>query len=375
MQESPQSRPNSKIVFYGAVALILWLAYRVVEPFLVEIGWALVLAICLDPPRARLERRFGPTRTALLLTLLVVVLLVVPVIFVGTTLMLEGSTAVSYLEAQLQGGSEPSAWLHQGWQWLRDKAPGLPPEDEVIAKITSSIGAAAQFVAGRAGGLVKGVAGFFFSLTITLVVLFFLLRDWDTFHRGVSGVLPFEAEQNERLMAITNTLVSASVTATLAIAAVQAMIGGLTFAILGIPGAVLWGVMMGFLALLPMMGATLVWLPVSAWLILSGSIAKGITLLLVGVLILGNVDNVIRPLLLSGKAQVSTPVLIISLLGGLSAFGFIGIVVGPLVAALLTALVQSYQASLEPAIAVVPEDRSGPPEGIKPPDPLTTTEG
>lgn len=352
-------------MFYGAVALILWLAYRVVEPFLVEIGWALVLAICLDPVRTRLERRFGPTRTALVLTLLVVVLLVVPVIFVGTTLMLEGSTAVSYLGEQLRGGSGPSAWLHQGWQWLREKAPGLPPEDEVIAKITSSIGAAAQFVAGSAGGVVKGVASFFFSLTITLLLLFFLLRDWDAVNAGVNRILPFEAEQNDRLMAITSALVSASVTATLAIAALQAVIGGFTFAILGIPGAVLWGVMIGFLALLPMMGATLVWLPASAWLILSGSVAKGITLLLVGLLILGNVDNVIRPLLLSGKAQVSTPVLIISLLGGLSAFGFIGIVVGPLVAALLTALVQSYQASLVPATPAAPTDPLAPPDSSR----------
>ncbi len=366
MQESPPDRPNSRIVFYGAVALILWLAYRVVEPFLVEIGWALVLAICLDPVRTRLEKRFGPTRTALVLTLLVVLLLVLPVMFVGTTLMVEGSMAVSYLGDQLHDGSGPSAWLHQAWQWLRNLAPGLPPEDEVIANITSSIGAAARFVAGSAGGLVKGVASFFFSLTITLVLLFFLIRDWDMVRGGLSRVLPFEAEQNARLMAITNALVSASVTATLAIAALQAVIGGLTFAILGIPGAVLWGVMIGFLALLPMMGATLVWLPASVWLILSGSVARGITLLLVGVLILANVDNVIRPLLLSGKAQVSTPVLIISLLGGLSAFGFIGIVVGPLVAALLTALVQSYQASLEPPIPVAPVDVSPPPDSIQP---------
>ncbi len=367
MQESSPSRPYSRIVFYGAVALILWLAYRVVEPFLVEIGWALVLAICLDPVRSRLERRFGPTRTALVLTLLVVVLLVVPVSFVGTTVIVEGSSAVSYLGAQLHDGSGPSLWLHQGWQWLRDRIPGLPPEAEVIARITGSVGAAAQFLAGSAGGMMKGLAGFLFSLVITLVLMFFLVRDWDTVRSGISRVLPFEAEQNERLMTMTHDLVLASVTATLAIAAIQAVIGGLTFALLGIPGAVLWGVMIGFLALLPMMGATLVWLPASAWLILSGSVTRGIILLLVGALILANVDNVLRPLLLSGRSQVSTPVLMISLLGGLSAFGFIGMVIGPLVAALLTALVQSYHASLAPPVSVpvAPVDPAAPPESIK----------
>ncbi len=365
MQQNPQPQPSSRIVFYGAVALILWLGYRVAEPFLVEIGWALVLAICLDPVRKRLERRLGPTRTALVLTLLVVVLLVLPVIFVGTTLLSEGSTAVSYLESRLHDGSGPSAWLHQGWQWLRDRVPGLPPEDEAIARVTSSIGAAAQFIAGSAGGVLKGLASFFFSLTITLVLMFFLVRDWATFRDDLGRVLPFEPEQNERLMTITNDLVLASVTATLAIAAIQALIGGTTFALLGIPGAVLWGVMIGFLALLPMMGATLIWLPASAWLILSGSVTKGIALLLVGILILGNVDNVIRPLLLSGKSQVSTPVLMLSLLGGLSAFGFIGIVIGPLVAALLTALVQSYHASLTSVTLNPSANLAPPPDSIE----------
>ncbi len=366
MPENLQPPSSSRIVFYGALGLVLWLGYRVVEPFLVEIGWALVLAICLDPVRKRLEGRLGPTRTALVLTLLVIVLLVVPVIFVGTTVIVEGSTAASYLGAQLRDGSGPSVWLHQGWQWLRDRIPGLPSEAEVIANVTSSVGSAAQFVAGRAGGMVKGIASFLFSLTITLVLMFFLVRDWRAVRTGMSRFLPFSPEQNERLMTMTHDLVLASVTATVAIALIQAVIGGATFAILGIPGAVLWAVMIGFLALLPMVGATLVWLPAAAWLILSGSVTKGFTLLLVGALILGNVDNVVRPLLLSGRSQVSTPVLVISLLGGLSAFGFIGVVIGPLVAALLTALVESYQASLAPVLPAAPADPVPPPDSIKP---------
>lgn len=348
------------MAFYGMVLLILWLAYRVAQPFLDEIGWALVLGVCLDPVRVRLQSRFGPTRTALVLTMLVVVLLVIPVLFVATTLVGEGTSAVSFLEAQLKGGAGPAAWLHDGWQWLRDKAPGLPSEDEAIAGFTSSIGSVAKLVAGSAGGVLKGVVSFMFSLTITLVLLFFLIRDWPAMAGALRRVLPFEPEQNERFLAIAGALVSASVVATLAIAAIQAVIGGVTFALLGIPGAVLWAVMIGFLALLPAVGASLVWVPTAVWLVLSGSFTKGIVLALVGILLLGNVDNVVRPLLLSGKAQVSTPVLMLSLLGGLSAFGFIGVVVGPLVAALVTALLQTYQAT------AVREPEASPTEAAKP---------
>jgi predicted PurR-regulated permease PerM len=348
MAHKTEAERVSQLVFYGTVFLIGWLAYRIVQPFLVEIAWAVVLAICLDPIRVRLLPRLGRTRTALALTLAVVVLLVIPVVFVGSAVVAEGPPAVKYLEAQLQSQGGASGGFHRGWEWARAQAPFLPTEQEAIAKITASVGRAAEFLAGQAGGILKGAASFLFSLVITMGVLFFMVRDAALFQAAIRRVLPFGGEQNERLLATTRDLVSASVTATLAIAALQGLIGGVTFALLGIDGWVLWGVMMGILALLPLVGATLVWLPFAVWLALSGSLVKGIVLAVVGALILGTVDNVVRPLLLSGKSQMNTLVLIISLMGGLSAFGFIGIVIGPLVAALLTALVESYHAVLEP---------------------------
>ena len=351
MPRKTEAERVSQLVFYGTVLLIGWLAFRIVEPFLVEIGWAVVLAVVLGPARVYLVPRLGATRTALLLTAGVVVLLVIPVLFVGTALVIEGQPAVAYLEAQLRDQGGAADWFHRGWVWARARVSFLPPEEEVIAKITASVGMVAEFVSRQAGGLLKGVAELLFSLVITLAMLFFLLRDATSFQEALRRVLPFGAQQNERLLAITRELVAASVTATLAIAVLQGIVGGVTFALLGIQGAVLWGVMMGILALLPLVGATLVWLPTAVWLALSGSLVKGLVLAAVGVLVLGSVDNVVRPLLLSGKAQMNTLVLIVSLMGGVSAFGFIGIVLGPLVAALVTALVESYHAAPEPASA------------------------
>jgi predicted PurR-regulated permease PerM len=343
MSHKAEAERVSQLVFYGTVILICWLAYRIVRPFFVEIGWAVVLAICLDPIRVRLAPRLGPTRTAVALVVASVVLLVIPVVFVGTAVIQQGRPAVAYLNDQLQGGGGAAEWFHQGWEWARARAPFLPTEQEAIAKVTASVGKVAEFLAGQAGGLLKGAANVLFSLVIVLAILFFLLRDAALFAAGVRRALPFGDEQNDRLMALSSDLVSASVTSTIAVAAVQGLIGGVTFALLGVSGYVLWGVMMFLLAFLPLVGATLVWLPAAVWLALSGSLVKGIVLALVGVLVLGNVDNVLRPLLLSGKSQMNTLVLIISLMGGVSAFGFIGIVLGPLVAAILTALAESYR--------------------------------
>jgi predicted PurR-regulated permease PerM len=342
MARERERRRISILIFYGTVFLLCYLAYLIVQPFLVEIGWAVVLTICLDPIQARLRPRLGPTRTAFVLTVLVLVLLVLPVAFAASALVNEGQQVANDLQTQLEDRGGAGAWLHTGWEWIRSKLPFLPPEQEAIGKVSAEVGNVAGFMASRAGGVLKGVAAFVFNLVITLGILFFLLRDSDAFAAGLRKLLPFHAEQNDLLLHLSRDLVSASVTATLVIAAVQGLVGGVTFAILGIPGAAVWGLIMGILSFLPLVGATLIWLPASVWLVLSGSIGKGIGLLLVGLLIMGNVDNVVRPLLLSGKARMNTLVMLVSLLGGVSAFGFIGIVLGPLVAAMITALVETY---------------------------------
>jgi len=355
MSRQTEAERVSQLVFYATVLLIVWLAFRIVQPFLVEIAWAVVLAIVLDPIRVRLLPRLGPTRTALVLTLGVVVLVIIPVAFLGTTLVREGAPAVTYVQEQLRSEGGAARWFHRGWDWARAKVPFLPTEDEAIASLTASIGKAAQFVIGEAGGILMGAAEFALTLVITVAVLFFLIRDAPAFARGLRRTLPFGAEQNDRLLKITNDLVSASVTATLIVAALHGVIGGLTFALLGMQGAVLGGTMLAISSLVPAVGSALVWVPAALWLALSGSLVKGIILTLVALLVLGQIDNVVRPLLLAGKSQMSTLVLIISALGGVHAFGFIGVVLGPLVAALLTALVESYQALREEPAAPLPE--------------------
>ncbi len=345
MNERPEAERLSQLTFYATVLLIGYLAWRIVQPFLAEIGWAVVLTVCLEPVRARVAPRLGSTRTAVVLTVLALLLIVVPVVFVGITLVNEAGPAVAYVEEQLKNQGGAAAWFHSIWQWLRVRAPFLPSEQDVIARVGASLGGFAQFLAGQATGLVAGVAGFLFALAITIAILFFLLRDASDLARAVRRVLPFGREQNALVMGLAYDLVSASVTASVAIAAVQGVVGGVTFALLGIQGAVLWGAMMALLSFLPMVGSALVWAPAAIWLALSGSLTKGIILAAVGLGIMSQVDNVVRPLLLSGRARMSTLVLLISLLGGVSAFGFIGIILGPLVAALVTALVESYHAA------------------------------
>lgn len=344
----------SRAVFFGTVALLGYLAYRIVAPFLSEIAWAVVIAIAIAPLRERLQPRMGNTRTALLLTLLTLVLLVIPFVFAVSILFQQGTQAVSGVEAQLREQGGAAAWLDAAWTWLRVRLSFLPTKDDMVARVTAGMGGVASYLAGRAGGLLKGIVSFLFSLVITLAVLFFLLRDAVIFSSALRRLLPFGREQNERLLRLTADLVSASVTATLAIAGIQGVLGGIAFALLGISAPAVWGIVMAILALLPVVGASIVWAPAALWLVLSGSVVKGVVLLLIGVVLLGNVDNLVRPWLMAGSARLNTLLLLVSLLGGVSAFGFIGIVAGPLVAALVTALAGAYLVTPVPEAPAAP---------------------
>jgi predicted PurR-regulated permease PerM len=333
----------ANIAFYGAVLLVGYLAYQIVQPFLTQIAWALVLAICLAPAHTRIARRIGPLRAAIVLTVLALLLLFLPALAAVAALVRQGPAVVDYVHGQLNDRGGPMGLFHVVWDWLHARIPNLPPEEDVVARLSASIGGFAGLVASRAGSVVKGALGVLFDLLITLGILFFVLKDSHSFAAMAPRLLPFGRAQNERLLTLVRDIVSASVTSMLVVALIQGLLGGLTFLLLGLPGAALWAGLMTVLALLPAVGAALVWAPAAIWLAVSGSLVKGVVLALVGLLILGNVDNVVRPLLLSGSARMNTLVLIISLLGGVSAFGFIGIVLGPVVAAVVTALVESYQ--------------------------------
>jgi predicted PurR-regulated permease PerM len=342
MNTDREGQSITRLMFYGALVLLAVLAYRIVQPFLMEIGWAVVLAICVAPVQARLARRFGPTRSAAFLTLMVVLVLVVPLLLVTYTLVREGAQIAADVRTHVASRGGPLGLFSVAWQWLHARLPFLPDEQEVVQQLSDRLGGIATQAAGRAGYVLKEILAFVFGLGITVCILFFVLKDAPEMAHGLRRLLPFGPERNAHLLELVRDIVSTSVTSTGLIAVIQGVVGGLAFLLLGVPGALLWGILMSALAVLPAVGATLVWAPAALWLALSGSIVKGIVLALVGILIMGNVDNVVRPLMLSGKARMSTLVLIISLLGGVSAFGFIGIVLGPVVAAVLTAFAKTY---------------------------------
>jgi predicted PurR-regulated permease PerM len=216
------------------------------------------------------------------------------------------------------------------WNMLRERSPVALPADPTEI-LTTAAQRAIAFLAPRVGAFVANIAATAGSLFVMLFAMFFLLRDSHSFADRLRRLLPFEEEERERLITETRDLVIASVGAGLTVAATQGFIGGIAFWVLGVGGAAAWGVVMAMCALIPVVGAALVWAPVAVWWLLTGDVVRGLALAGVGAGVIGMTDNVLRPLLLSGRTSANGLVIFLGLLGGVSAFGFVGLVVGPII--------------------------------------------
>jgi len=335
------------VIFYGAIFLLGYLAFRILQPFIMPLAWAGVLSLCAYPLFSRIEPRLGPSRSAILSTAAVALLIILPTVLLAVALINEAAQAASLLQAAAADIDNHDKIIG-AWKWMEDHLP-LPPLDQIKTRL---LGAAAQltaWLATQAGVILQNTSIFLFKMFVTLLALFFFLRDSKQLGTAVRKLLPFEKERREQLISLTRDLVYASTTTMLAVAAAQGLAGGIAFAVLGINAPVFWGVVMGICALVPVFGTALVWLPAAAWLILSGSWIRGLILIAIGVGIVGMLDNLLRPALMSGRSSMNGLLIFISLLGGVTAFGFIGLVLGPVVAALVMSLLQVGAAKDEPA--------------------------
>ena len=289
-------------LFYAILGLAIYLTYLVLSPFLVALAWAVIFAILFRGTHVRLSARLGPTGAAVVTTLLVALVIVAPAVALISALAREVPQVTDYLK---QASQSAPYEIERVWETLRMRSPVALPEDptELIAQ---GLRRAATFLAPRAGGVLVDFLATIGDLVAMLLALFFLLRD-------------------------TRDLVIASVGAGLAVAAIQGLIGGVAFWLLGLGAPVIWGVVIALCSLIPVVGAALVWVPAGIGLLLAGQIGHGLIMFVVGGLGISMVDNILRPLLLSGRTAASGLVIFFGLLGGVAAFGFVGLVIGPII--------------------------------------------
>lgn len=337
-----------RMLFLGLLVLFAYLVYLIFAPFLVPLVWAVLLSIMFFPVHRRVRERIPqPNRAALVSTLLLTALIIVPALVVMGVFTVQALELVNWAEAEWKQGRVPFREVFERipLQRLIDWLAAYNIEEERVNQfISDHLSKLGGLVASQAGLLVRNVVVFVFDLFVMLFSAFYLFRDGAGLLNRFRRILPLDPGVREGLFYITHSVLYASVMSGLVVAAVQGAMGGLLFWVLGIGAAVLWGIVMAFLSLLPLVGAWMVWVPAGIYLLLRGDYLRAVILFAVGALVVSMVDNVLRPILLSGRTQMNGLLVFISLLGGIAAFGMLGILLGPILVALGAAVVEYYTA-------------------------------
>jgi predicted PurR-regulated permease PerM len=311
----------------------------ILRPFYGAVLWGVITAIVFRPLyRALLRALAGRATLAAIATVLVILVLVIlPITLVAGLLVQEGLSTYE----QIQSGELNVGRFFQqvysalpGWATSLLDRVGLTSLGGIQERLSAVLTRSAQFFAAQALNLGQNAVDFLISLFIMLYLLFFLLRDGEALARRIKHAVPLRTEQQRNLADRFSIVIRATVKGNLVVALVQGALGALIFALLGVRAPVLWGALMTLLSLLPAVGAGLVWLPVAVYFLATGEVVKGIVLIAFGVLVIGLVDNILRPILVGKDTRMPDYVVLISTLGGIAVFGLNGFVIGPVIAAM-----------------------------------------
>jgi predicted PurR-regulated permease PerM len=333
-------------VFALAVAAILGYAlWRIFTPFFNAMSWAMFLAFLLHPVNVRLRRRLhGKGRAAGVLTVLTPIVILLPLSALSIAFVAEVSSLVRTLQERaraldIRSFSDLQQFpiIARANAWLQAHA-GISA-DQLRAWVLSASQELLQRAAGLSGSVFLGALGSVIGFSIMLFLLFFFLRDGDAMCGRARGLIPLDERRKDRLFRQLSDVARAIVLGTTLTALIQGVLVGIGIAIAQLPSPVVLGVAVALLAMLPMGGAGIVWVPAVGWLLYDGRWGYAIFMLAWGLMVSG-LESVLRPVLISGRARISALAIFVGVLGGIPTFGAIGIVVGPVVLSLVLALIE-----------------------------------
>src|SRR5580693_3695595 len=292
------------VLSYGTLILLGYLVFLIVLPFIVPLAWSAVFAIFFYPVYERLEKRFSPTISALICTIGVTLLLILPVLLVFLYATRQAVDATARIQTVVNSGTAPVST--EVVEWARAKLPESLQSVDFLGYLRQGAEKVASFLASKFGALVKNLFSFFVNLFILLFALFFMFRDGRKILHAVRHLMPFERELQDDMLKES---------------------GDLIFSIVAV------------------VGSALIWVPAAIWLILTGHWGKAVLVLAICGGVAGVADNLVRPLLLRNRTRLNDLLLFISILGGLDVFGLLGLVAGPTIVAAALGVFQVYMNS------------------------------
>ena len=332
----------------AATGLALYLCWLMLRPLIGVLAWAAVLVIVFYPVHKRLAKKIGRRGlSALLSCLLVILIVVLPLSIVTIALAAELAKVVPDLPTRVsQFLTTQTPLFGNVSQWVHDRLgiEAASSQGFFIEQLKRS----GEFLLGLSWSLMGNLVGGFVKAFFVIFTMYYLFRDGDKIVSKLPAALPLSKKQSEAILRRTQEVISASVHGVVIIAILQGVLGGLAFWVLGIPSPALWAVLMTFVCMIPIAGSFMVWLPLSVYLMLNGHWTKAILLIAWGALIVSTIDNFLRPKLIKNQTKLHELLVFFSVLGGISLFGLLGIVLGPVIVAITLGLLETFRQADEP---------------------------
>ena len=336
--EEWDSRDHIKtLVLMLATVFGVYLCYRITLPFLPVLVWAVTLAIMVTPLQRWLELKLKkPSLAALISIFLISLTIILPSLFVGQQLVTQAVKGSQLIETKLTTGE---------WQRVLDTQPQLKlivSKVEQHVDIPNTIKNFNAKLSKAAGAIVKGSILQLLGFVLVFYLMFFFLRDRNDALKSIVSMSPLTKTEMAKLFKRVGDTIHATVYGTFVIAAVQGALGGLMFWWLDLPAPFLWGLVMSFLAIVPVLGTFIVWMPAALFLGLQGNWGSALILVLWGMLVIGTIDNLLRPIFVGNRLKLHTVLIFISVIGGLLLFGAAGLILGPVTLAVTITLLEIW---------------------------------
>jgi len=330
------------------LAIVLYFVGRILKPFFPALTWAAILATVFYPVYQRVAVTL---RRRELASVLCCALLTVAIILPMVTLvfMMAGESVKAYrtLENTIASGVPAkieALRTSAAYQALSERLGGMGIQaPDIGAAVIRAVRAGSRFLVEHSASVVSGFMYFIMQLFVMLLGLYYLFLHGPNILHEMRALIPLQPQYEEQIIQKFTGVVHATFTGSLAVAFIQGALGGLGFLVFGISSPLLWGAAMALVSLVPVVGTALVWGPVVIFYLLTGSVVKGLLMLLVFGLVVGSVDNILKPILIKRGMEIHTLWVFVSIIGGLSVFGFLGVVLGPFLFTILVVLLEIYK--------------------------------
>lgn len=337
----------SNYVFMAFLIGVLYLFYLVIHPFLTDIFVATVTAMIFYPLYKKLLKAFRGLKilSAILSLFIIILAFLIPISLLSGVITSQSLDLYEKISKGLQDGSIKKAidlklvYFNLFFDRWQIDIQSLRLED-YIGKF---LGSSSNFIYTEMTAFAKGVAGILFDLIIVLFITFFLLIDGEKFLHEIKMFSPLDVAHHDRILFQLERTIKATLKGSIIVAITQGILGGIGFWIFGVPSFAFWGACMVFSSVIPLIGTSIIWVPAALYLAFTASFWKALLLALWGTLIISGADNVLRPLLLKGEANLHPLLTFLSVLGGLLYFGFLGFILGPVVLSFLMTLFEIYK--------------------------------